>query len=215
MKNIFIWLSLVLLGLTACISTEESDSLLDEDNGYSSDSSDVATAIIPSLVPTEVPAAEPQLSFESQTYFDEEGRFELQYPIGWNEGFGERHSRGYFRQLVSWDISESNSIEFRPPDGTYAQITVYSWEPLNDLDAYIAQRMPSWESSEWEVVDLEELQIAGNDAVKFTLESPNAEAPVFLFWLVLGARYLELSGMGDFSILNEMVQSINILGVEE
>lgn len=202
-RNIMLFAIISSLGLGACTGS----------------ASTMVTADIPSPIAQEEPTTiaqtaqpdvEVQLSFESQTYFDEEGRFELQYPTEWNEGYGERQSRGYFRQLVSWDISESNSIEFRPVDGTYVQVTAYAWDPLNDLDAYMAQRLPSWTNNGWEVVGLEDLEIAGKRAVKFTLQSETGEPPTFFFWMELGDRYLEINGVGDFDIIMEIVHSIRL-----
>ncbi|MEK6256814.1 MAG: hypothetical protein N2C13_05800 [Chloroflexota bacterium] len=217
MKKIFIMLSILVFSLSACITLVETNTDNDADISPLIETSGAVTAVLPIATPEAEPTEDVivQLSFESQPYSDEEGRFELQYPIDWNWGFGEKQSRGYFRQLVSWDISESHSIEFRPADGTYVQITVYAWEPLNDLDTYISHRTPSWESSAFEVVSREDLEVDGNRAVLFILKSPNDDAAVFLFWMELGDRYLELSGMGDLDLLTEIMNTIHVLGAAD
>lgn len=89
----------------------------------------------------------PELSFQNETYQDTTGGFEFYYPSNWVFEDGEQHGRGYYVQFYSWDWQPGESVETIPPGETILQVAVNSWDPENDLEAYVTQRTLSWDSS--------------------------------------------------------------------
>ncbi len=158
-------------------------------------------------VPTEAPVNPklPAASFESETYINEEMGFALDYPAGWtvNESIvGDRGSQVQF--LSSPEIAESAVL---PEGASRISAVIYTWDPKNDLPAYIANWKTAWESSGFTVVEEQPLVLdLGLDAVQFTLKTPDSSAIVLI--TALRDKYLVLSGEGDLELAKEIVQRL-------
>ena len=204
-------ISVIVLGLAACTNKATNPPLDGDVASPIIEASGAATAVVPSPEPTEEPTPVDQLSYESILYRDEEGRFELAYPARWNEGYGERQSRGYFRTYFSWDPAVSNSIEFVPEGGTYVQIMVSIWDPINDVDAFVDWQTGAMEASGMEFLSKEVITLVdGGSGVRAVGQAANGRV-IFFFWLSIGERYLSLTGEGDLELLTEIAGTVRIL----
>lgn len=154
--------------------------------------------------------SEPQISFESAIYRDEEAGFELSYPVGWFEGYSERQSRGYFSQLVSWDMAEGESLDNLPDGESTLQILVALWSPENDLDAYIRQHRGGWEGAGGVVLEEEEIRLEGDHRAVWFLVRAQDDSQYFVFYTETGTRYLVLNGSGDMALMAEIVRTVRV-----
>jgi hypothetical protein len=147
---------------------------------------------------TEAPP-EPALSFEPATYRDEANGFEFDYPADWQvSDQGVLGDRGSQALLVS-------NGEPR------LAITVYLWDPKNDLDAYVDHRKQAWSGSGLTILLEEPLVLEGGQrAVRFVVQTAEGEQ-AFFFFTTAGERYLELSGTGDPALLAEIAQTVRVL----
>jgi hypothetical protein len=161
------------------------------------------------LTPTT--AAAIPLPFTAATYRDEDNGFEFDYPAEWNEIGGETQSRGYYQQIVSWEQPPGGITEI-PEGGTVLQITVYAWEPVNDLDARLEMRRDNFTNSGNSILADEAITLAsGVSGQRILVEG--SEGPALLFFTTLGDLYLELSGSGDIELLDAAMRSLRIDGI--
>jgi len=202
---------LVGMALGACTATAPVENLDEDETSPVINPSGAVTTIVPSPEIIIFPDDEIQLSYDSVLYSDEEAGIELDYPAGWNEGYGERQSRAYFQTYFSWDPSVSDSIEFVPAGGTYMQIEVALWEPTNDLDAYVEWQSQSLEGSRNEFLSKEAFTTAdGGSGVLAVVQAVDGSKVFFFFWMAIGERYLTITGEGDLQLLTEIVSTVRV-----
>lgn len=220
-RLLLICMTTAAITIAGCLNQAPGDPA-DSDLTPAMDASGAATAVVPTPPPTDTPAPTPTntypppavLSYLPKLFEDMDGYFILYYPNDWSEGFGEQQSRGYFRQLISWDRSLGTSIENQPEGGTYMQITMFLWEPTGDLDAYLAARHPGREGSGNTVLSQQELTVDGQRAVTFIVQSDFGGDPYFIFLMAVGDRYLEISGSGNFQLLAEISMTVQVMAGE-
>lgn len=158
-----------------------------------------ATTIQPTAVsaPTEVRIPAP--AWEAQTYVNEEVGFALDVPADWTyteQAVGERGSQVKF--LSAPDISD-NAVVIE--GGVRLIITLYDWEPKDDLPAFVAVRKEAWADN----TILSEAQVTlegGLPSTLITLQTPDA-ALVYLLAYV-GEKYLVISGEGDLELAKQV-----------
>jgi len=171
---------------------------------------------IPNATATET-IAEPQSklpapSFESQTYSDKTAGFALEYPAGWTvkeTTVGERGSQVLF--LSSPDIADLATV---PEGATRVAVTVQQWAPKNDLAAFAANRKTAWEASGFTLLGEEPLELdLGLDAVRFVVQTPDGLPSAWLF-AAIGEQYVTVSGEGDLTLVQEMMQYLRPIGAQ-
>jgi hypothetical protein len=158
-------------------------------------------------VPSETPAV-PQPSFAAATYRDEANGFELDYPAGWSLSPDTQiGSRGSQAQL----FSPGATAEQLPAGATRIGITVYLWDPKNDLAAYVDHRKVAWQSGTQTIEAQQEGELAdGRHEFDFIVRGADGATAFFLF-TTLGDRYLEISGDGDLTLIREVALTLRPL----
>ncbi|MEP7135003.1 MAG: hypothetical protein ABI904_08725 [Chloroflexota bacterium] len=143
-------------------------------------------------------------SFESQTYINEAVGFALEYPAQWTVKetlVGERGS-----QAVLLSKPEIADLAIVPAGETRVAITVYQWDPKNDLTAFVETRKTAWEASGFTILDEEPLTLdLGLAAVRFTVQTSDGFTVPFLF-AAIGDQYLSISGEGDLALMQDIMQ---------
>lgn len=163
------------------------------------------------LKPVENPMPVP-LSFESLTYRNETAGFEFDYPISWFlNDLGQVGTRGSTVQLTSW-ISAPDQPTQEPPTGSSRMdVTLYAWDPRNELDAYISTRKQAWEASGMSILSEEEWALAENyRAVLFQVLTADQNQTALFLLTTMGDQYLVFSGTGDLSLLNEIFHTVRL-----
>ena len=166
---------------------------------------------VPASLPTATLLPEPkkaQHSFTAATYKDEINGFEVDYPSDWtlvpNTQIGSRASAA---QL----FSPGSTAEKLLDGGTRMGITVYQWDPKNELAAYIAHRKTAWESGGSTIIAETSGDLAdGRKQMSFTVQGPDKRQAFFLVTTV-GASYLEIAGDGNLTLIEEIAQTIRPL----
>ena len=152
---------------------------------------------------TSAPAAP---SFETAVYRDEIYGFELNIPASWTlDTTGQAGDRGSVSQLTSWAHAPGDISAEIPEGGTRMDVTLYTWDPKNDLDAFVEVRKQAWAASGMsEQAEETWGDNVGHRLILFqVLSADQKETALFLFTTV-GDRYLSLSGSGDIKLLNEI-----------
>jgi hypothetical protein len=156
----------------------------------------------PAELPTqEVPAGKvPALPVESITYSDEDFGLLVDFPADWTIGekmvLGERASQ---TQVTSPDGANS------------ASITVYNWDPKNDLAAYADHRKQAWDASGFTVLSEDEwVQDNGQSVMVYTIKTADDKQALFAF-AAAGDRYIEFSGEGDLALLEQIVLTLRFV----
>lgn len=175
-----------------------------------------ATQVVAAAATTEPPTATPEaevpLPFEASVYRDDENGFELDYPADWNQIGGEAQSRGYYRQIVSWE-QESSNFDQIPEDGSLLQISVNLWDPVNDLDARVEMRRSNFAGSGNIILEDELITLpSGVSGVRILMQTTAGEQSL-VFLATLNDLYLELSGSGDIVTLDAAMRSLRIDGI--
>jgi hypothetical protein len=140
-------------------------------------------------------APEPSLPVAYSTYKDEVNGFELDYPADWsvspNQQLGSRGSQaGLF--------SPGSTAEAVAPGGARLMITVYEWDPKDDLAAYVEHRRVAWDASGFTVRNGSMSQrVDGRPASDFFVETTDA---CYSSRATIG-QHTRLSGEGDLVIL--------------
>lgn len=155
--------------------------------------------IEPSAAP-EATAVEPTgdagapLSFEPATYADDARGFAFEHPASWSViGAPEQQSRGEIVQL-----GEGEAVAL--------SIAVLQWEPVADLEAYLAQRKLAWDASGMAVLSEDRASVDGVEVARFVVQGAEGDAGNFLF-AALPDRYLALSGP-DTALLQEVLGTL-------
>jgi hypothetical protein len=175
--------------------------------------------IVKTMLSTEIPTVHPtatmppaptatQTSFVSTTYKDEANRFQLEYPAGWTLiPFKQIGSRGGQAQLYS----PGSTAEMLIAGGTRLTISVYDWDPKNDLNAYVTQRKTAWAASGQKIIRKSEGKLAdGRGEMHFIVESLQKEQTFFLY-TTIGEKYLQIAGDGDLALLEEIARTVRPL----
>ncbi|MGD8813199.1 MAG: hypothetical protein PVI78_01840 [Anaerolineales bacterium] len=164
------------------------------------------------LAPTATATIEPSptqgLSYQFTVYRDEVAGFEFDYPASWTVGPSEQYSRGGITVFSSWSRPNDVLPDETPPGETRLDVTVQLWDPVDDLDAFVAQRRLSWETSIITVISQETWVLAGDRSAEvFVVESGDGNQTFYLF-ATLVDKYLVLSGGGDLTLLAEIAATL-------
>ena len=144
----------------------------------------------------------PAASFEAQTYIDETVGFALDYPADWTVTESVVGDRG--SQAVLLSAPGIADLADLPEGETRVSITVYQWDPKNDLDAFVDVRKTAWESSGFTILEEEDLVLdLGLSARQFVIQTPEGKETLFLIAAV-GDQYLSISGEGDMDLVKEI-----------
>ncbi|MBX3003101.1 MAG: hypothetical protein KF828_04025 [Anaerolineales bacterium] len=150
----------------------------------------------------------PTPGFETQLFSDAQGRFHLDYPTSWQILGGESGARGSYVQILSWDPGPAGFEEV-PAGESLLQIAEYQWDPKGDLAARMSMRRTAIESSGTQIVSEDHVTPANGPAgVRWLLlDSQGKESVLYLF--VLGDSYLELAGIGDLQLLDQVISTFD------
>ena len=182
--------------------------------GPSTPSIPTATATEPpaSMTPTSTATSEPTptqaLSFQSTTYRDEVAGFEFDYPASWTVGPSEQYSRGGITAFSSWSRPNDVLPDETPPGETRLDAAVMLWDPINDLDAYVEQRMRALLDSGLTLVSQETWILTGGRTAEAFVVENNEGRQFFSFFTTIADKYLVLSGDGDLALLAEIAKTV-------
>lgn len=141
-------------------------------------------------------------SFASQTYVNETIGFALDYPLEWvqNESVvGSRTTQVVF--VSSPELFDASTL---PEGGSRLSLTIYDWDPKNDLAAYVEKTKTAWDASGFIILEEEAITLdLGLAAVRFTVQTPELTS-VYLI-TTIGDKYLVLAGEGDLALVNEIL----------
>ncbi len=165
----------------------------------------------PSPTPTAAPTAVP-LSFTPATYKAEAHGFELDYPSDWTavpiSVIGSRGSSGGM-------YSPGASAETLPEGGSRVGVTVYLWDPKNDLAAYVEHRKTAWDAGSSSIVKESSGDLLdGRKYMSYVVQAPDNRQAFFLF-TTLGENYLEISGEGNLALVEEIAHTTRPLGFKQ
>jgi hypothetical protein len=161
----------------------------------------------PTAAPSPAPAS-PEPSFVAATYRDEANGFELDYPSSWSLSPDTQiGSRGSQAQL----FSPGATAEQLPEGASRIGITVYLWDPKNDLVAYVDHRKLAWQSGTQTMESQQEGDLAGGrHQIDFIVRGADGVRAFFLF-TTIGERYLEISGEGDLALIRAVALTLRPL----
>ena len=198
---------LLVFSLAACASPATQAPTLEETSVPMDSNMPVPGATVTEMV---VQGKLPAPSFESQTYIDEAVGFALEYPAGWTVKetmIGERGGQSVL--LSSPDIAD---LEIVPAGETRVAVTVYQWDPKNDLAAFVDSRKAAWEASGFTMLSEEPVTLdLGLAAVKMTVQTPDGITVPYLF-AAIGDQYLSISGEGDLALVDEIMRYLRPIG---
>ncbi len=145
------------------------------------------------------------LSFTPATYDASAEGYQLEYPSDWTavpiSRVGSRGSQG---QL----FSPGSSADTLAEGGTRMAMTVYEWDPMSDLAAFVQQRLDAWQSSGFTIAKQDEGTLQnGNPYSSFVIQTPDDHQAFFLF-TTLGEKYLEISGEGNLALAEEIARTV-------
>jgi hypothetical protein len=164
------------------------------------------------VTPTHTPPpTQVLLSFEPAAYRDEANNLTLDYPAGWSvEPNMQIGSRGSQAQL----LSPGTTAEALAPGGSRLSITIYDWEPKNDLAAFVTGRRKAWEAGQSIILEESGGDLRdGRKAFEFILQGPDG-TPAFFLFTTLGERYLQLAGEGDLALDQEVARTFRPLAAQ-
>ena len=166
---------------------------------------------IPSPTPTAAPTAVP-LSFTPATYKAEADGFELDYPSGWTlipiSVIGSRGAQGQV-------LSPGSTPETLSAGGTRVTITIYSWDPKNDLAAFVTQRRTAWDAGGSSIVSESKGDLLdGRKQMSFIVESPEKQQ-AFVLFTTLGEKYLQIAGEGNLALAEEIAHTMRPVGFKK
>ena len=132
-------------------------------------------------------------------YEDPELGFSFDYPGEWERGYEERGVRGGFFTFIDPEGSPAEIL---------VQVTIYRWDPTQDLEAYQEKRRSAWESSQIEILDEADWSWKDGVPVKsFRLESLEGEI-VDVYLTYTGDYYLEFTTTSEFETLEVIVSTL-------
>jgi len=154
----------------------------------------------------ELPTSTP--SFPVATYRDETAGFEFDYPADWTL---DPSSQMGVRGAQALLLSPGTTPETLAEGGSRVAITVYLWDPKNDLTAYVAQRRTAWDALGFEFSSESTWALADGRRVKnFIIQFPD-QLPAFFLFTTVGEDYLEISGEGDLALVEEIGRTLRPL----
>ncbi len=123
----------------------------------------------------------------------------------------EQQSRGGITAFTSWE-RPTDVLPGETPEGeTRLDVTVQLWDPQNDLEAFVEQRLLAWDASGIAVPSDETWSLSdGRAARAFLVVGPDG-APAFFFFTTVGENYLVLSGSGNVDLLAEIAHTVRPL----
>ena len=161
-------------------------------------------------LPTNTPESTqaPQLSFTSATYTDATSGFAFDYPVDWTlQPSAVIGTRGSQAQL----FSPGTTAEAIAPEGSRMAITLYQWDPKNDLAAYAEHRRTAWTGSGSTIISETSWVLSdGRQVISFVVEGPD-KAQAFFLLTTVGENYLELSGEGNLVLVDEIAHTLRPL----
>jgi len=161
-------------------------------------------------LPTNTPESTqaPQLSFTPATYTDGTAGFAFDYPIDWTlQPKAVIGTRGSQAQL----FSPGTTAEALAAEGSRMAITVYQWDPKNDLAAYAEHRRTAWTGSGSTIISETSWELSdGRQVMSFVVEGPD-KAQAFVLLTTVGENYLELSGEGNLVLVDEIAHTLRPL----
>jgi hypothetical protein len=136
--------------------------------------------------------------FEPATFRSDPLGFEFDYPVEWTvSDQGQIGDRG-------------STTQFLDGERVAMQMTIYLWDPQNDLAAYLEQRKGAWNASGMTLLAEEDWLLAeGHPAAAFTLETVEGEIAYF-FLTTIGDRYLELSGSPQTELVAAVAHTVRL-----
>ncbi len=166
----------------------------------------------PELPPSATNTPQPTTATaQTSLYRDEQAGFELDYPTGWmmeaSTKIGDRGSQG---TLTSWQHPPRDLVKDRPAGSTLVALTVYKWEPTNDLAAFSAHRKEAWIASGSKILTEESVTLTGSHSAQiYQIETPD-KLQAFFMVTVVGSDYLELSGDGDTALIQQLAMTTRV-----
>jgi hypothetical protein len=145
------------------------------------------------------------LSFKAKTYKDVANGFALDYPEDWTlvptASLGPRAEQA---QL----LSPGTDVDTLAQGGSRVSITIYQWDPKNDLPRFVAQRKSAWVSSGSTIVTESEGKLLdGRQEMDFVVQTPE-NPPTFFLFATLGNRYLQVAGEGDLTLASQIAHTL-------
>ena len=155
-------------------------------------------------IPT-LPAAT-QVPPVGNLYKDEASGFQLTYPVDWtldpSKPLGSRASQALL-------LSPGTTAESLADGGSRVSIVIYTWDPTNDLSAYVTRRKAAWNASGTTIIEEKELILAGGiQAVSFIVENTNKQRD-FILIATMREKYLEIAGQGNLEVIEEIAQTMS------
>lgn len=198
-------LPILLLGLSACGPGAPGPAA---EPATQTPEAQAPTAPAPLPTNTPEPTAAPGLSFTAAPYRDEAAGFELDRPADWSlQPPASVGSRGTQALL----LSPGSTLETLAAEGSRVAITVYAWEPRNDLAAYAAHRRTAWEASGFTFLSEASGRLAdGRPAMTYVVQTSDG-LRVFFQFTTVGEHYLEISGEGDLTLIEEVARTVRPL----
>jgi len=171
----------------------------------------VSTPTVLAMSTLPAPPTEPPSDVFGATYRDEANGFQLDYPSNWSmDPSSVVGTRGSQAQL----LSPGTTAESVAPGGSRLSITVYQWDPKNDLAAYVAHWRIAWDASGFKVREGSLAVLAdGRPAADFFIETQDGLLAYFLL-STAGDRYLQLAGEGDLALIEAMARTLRPLEVQ-
>ncbi len=145
------------------------------------------------------------LSFAAAEYLEESAGILIRYPEGWSisprEQIGERGAQAGL-------LSPGSTLEQNAEDGSRIIITTYTWDPENDLAAYVDQRRMAWDASGFEILSEESFSLTDGRIVElFRIKTGEAREVIFALTNA-GKDYLQVFGDGDLELCTEIIRSM-------
>ena len=150
-------------------------------------------------------AEEQDLSFIAAEYLEESAGIIIRYPEDWSisprEQIGERGAQAAL-------LSAGSTLEQVAEGGSRIIITTYTWDPKNDLAAYVNQRRLAWEASGFEILSEESFSLAEGRVVQFFRVKTGEGGEVFFAFTNAGEDYLQVFGDGNLELCEEIIRSM-------
>ena len=163
-----------------------------------------ATAFpLPTQTPAPVATTTPPAG---NIYTDSTTGFQLTYPAGWtldpNKVIGSRASQALL-------LSPGTTAEKLADGGSRVAIVVYSWDPKNDLSAYLAKRKAAWDASGSKIIEESTLSLAGAHPAEGLIVQSTDGQKSFILITTAGEKYLEIVGEGDLAVAKEIALTLS------
>ena len=148
---------------------------------------------------------EQDLSFAAADYLEESAGILIRYPEGWGisprEQIGERGAQAGL-------LSPGSTLEEIAEGGSRIIITTYTWDPKNDLAAYVDQRRLAWDASGFEILSEESLSLTNGRIVEVFRIKTGEGGEVIFALTNAGEDYLQVFGDGDLDLCTEIIRSM-------